>query len=144
MSAESQNTLRLTGIDHLVVTVFDMEEAVFFYTKMLGCELIEFDSGRKALQIGNQKINLHLLEEPALRRARYPLPGTTDICLVVDATPEETMTYLRKQGVDIEAGPVPRTGALGPMLSVYLRDPDENLIELAHYPPGLDNSGEIQ
>ncbi|HEX6509156.1 MAG TPA: VOC family protein, partial [Chloroflexota bacterium] len=99
----------------------------------LGFEVVTFDGGRKALQCGPNRINLHQYGREFEPKAEHPAPGTQDICLVTSTPMPDVVDHLRSLGVDLVEGPVPRTGAMGPMESVYLRDPDGNLVELAHY-----------
>ena len=118
-------------LDHLVLTVADIEQTVSFYTRHLGMEAVTFGEGRRALAFGGQKINLHEAGAEFEPKAQHPTPGSADLCFLV-AEPVETLKHrLEAEGVQVEAGPVPRTGAGGPITSIYLRDPDGNLIELA-------------
>ena len=123
------------GIDHVVFTVWDIAATCDFYTRALGVAAITFDDGRRALQVGRCKINLHQVGHEFEPKAARPGPGTQDLCLVSASSLEEVINRLRDGGVEIIEGPVPRTGAHGPMESVYLRDPDGNLIEVACYLP---------
>jgi catechol 2,3-dioxygenase-like lactoylglutathione lyase family enzyme len=121
-------------LDHLVLTVTDIDRTVDFYVRGLGMVEQVFAGGRRALRFGRQKINLHPANgEPILPRAARPLPGTADICLIVACPLAEVEQRLCREGFAIEAEPVPRTGATGPIRSIYLRDPDGNLVELAEY-----------
>jgi catechol 2,3-dioxygenase-like lactoylglutathione lyase family enzyme len=126
---------RATGIDHLVLTVTDVERTSDFYTRVAGLTPIELDGGRRALAVadGRQKLNLHPAGAGPDPKASRPTPGSADLCLVVDTPPETLLAELAALGVDPELGPVERTGARGPMVSVYVRDPDGNLVELAWY-----------
>jgi catechol 2,3-dioxygenase-like lactoylglutathione lyase family enzyme len=121
------------SIDHLVLTVADLRATVAFYVGLLGMEERTF-SGRTALHLGDQKINLHEAGHGFEPKAARPTPGSGDLCFVVDGPIEDVARALTDAGVVIEEGPVDRTGARGPMRSVYLRDPDANLVELAVYP----------
>ena len=126
-------------IDHLVITVRDIEATTRFYERALGLER-EFFRGpqgqpRHALRFGNQKINLQDATTDTPTKARTPTLGSGDFCLIAARPLAEVMARLEAEGVLIEAGPVARTGALGPMRSVYFRDPDGNLVEVAEYPP---------
>jgi len=126
-------------IDHLVLTVRDIEATTRFYERALGLER-EFFRGpqgqpRHALRFGHQKINLQDATTDTPTKARTPTLGSGDFCLIAARPLEEVMARLEAEGVPIEAGPVARTGALGPMRSVYFRDPDGNLVEVAEYPP---------
>lgn len=122
-----------TGVDHFVLTVEDVEETCAFYADALGVEVVTFGGGRKALQFGEQKVNLHRAGEEFEPRAVRPTPGAGDFCVTTDTAIETVAADLREAGVGIVEGPVERTGAVGPMTSVYVRDPDENLVEIASY-----------
>jgi catechol 2,3-dioxygenase-like lactoylglutathione lyase family enzyme len=121
-------------IDHVVFTVRDIAATCAFYERALGVAAITFDGGRYALQVGRCRINLHQVGHEFEPKAAQPRPGTQDICLISTSSLPEVIGWLRGAGVAIIEGPVPRAGALGPMESVYLRDPDGNLIEVACYP----------
>lgn len=125
--------MKILGLDHLVLTVRDLEATVDFYTRVLGLTLSAFDRGRLALRFGSQKINLHEAGSEFQPHSRRPTPGSADLCLLVDGGLEEWLEQLVEQGVEVVEGPVRRTGALGPMTSIYIRDPDGNLIEVASY-----------
>lgn len=125
--------MNISGIDHLVLTVQDIDVTLDFYSRALGMRSVTFGDGRKALHFGQQKINLHLLGNELEPRAGAPQPGSADVCFVVKGTVQELLEDLRSQGISPFLGPVQRTGARGPITSVYLRDPDGNLIELAVY-----------
>jgi catechol 2,3-dioxygenase-like lactoylglutathione lyase family enzyme len=118
---------------HLVLTVADVDVTVDFYQRVLGMEPVSFKGGRRALAFGSSKINLHQAGHEFEPKAEHPGPGTADLCFIVDEPIAEIQADLAAQGVEIEEGPVERTGATGPILSVYLRDPDRNLIELSNY-----------
>ena len=120
-------------LDHLVLTVADVDVTVDFYQRVLGMEPVSFKGGRRALAFGNSKINLHQAGHEFEPKAEHPGPGTADLCFIVDEPIDRIQAELIAHGVDIEEGPVERTGATGPILSVYLRDPDRNLIELSNY-----------
>ena len=124
--------MRIERLDHLVLTVRDPEKTVAFYTDALGMEAIEFADGRRALRFGAQKLNLHPADAPFTPHAAHPTPGSADLCFLTRTPLADVVAHLEKHGVPIEEGPVPRTGATGPLRSVYLRDPDGNLIELAN------------
>lgn len=124
--------IEITGLDHLVLTVRDLDRTIAFYSGVLGMRAVTFGAGRTALQFGNQKINLHRAGHEFEPKARAPLPGSADLCFLLANRPDQTIAALRFAGIAIEAGPVARTGASGPILSIYLRDPDGNLIELGH------------
>ena len=125
------------SIDHIVLTVNDINKTIIFYSKILGMELKEFYSDfdqthRKSLVFGNQKINLHDVSMPFKPHANCPSPGGFDICFLSKKPVSEWLTILKKNKIDIEDGPVQKTGATGPILSIYVRDPDENLIEISN------------
>ena len=125
--------MRLDRLDHLVLTVRDIEITCDFYARVLGMEVITFGQGRKALGFGRQKINLHQAGKEFEPKAMAPTPGSGDLCFITHAPLAEVMEHLKKCNVDILEGPVPRTGATGLIMSVYLRDPDGNLIEVSNY-----------
>ena len=121
-------------LDHLVLTVTDLDRTVDFYVRGLGMMEDVFGAGRRALRFGRQKINLHPANEAAiLPRAARPGAGTADICFIAARPLAEVETHLREEGFAIEEGPVSRTGATGPIRSIYLRDPDGNLVEVSEY-----------
>ncbi len=124
--------MRVERLDHLVLTVADIDASCTFYQRVLGIQVVTFGQGRKALAFGQQKINLHRLGAEFEPKALRPTPGSADLCLIVSTPLMEVMAHLQRCDVAIEEGPVPRTGATGPLLSVYIRDPDRNLIELAN------------
>ncbi|XP_065063338.1 glyoxalase domain-containing protein 5-like [Rhopilema esculentum] len=125
--------IRIKGIDHLVLTVRDINKTAEFYTNVLGMELVVFGKGRKALKFGDQKINLHEYGNEFLPKARIPTPGSIDICLVAEDDLESVIRHLKTWNIPVEEGPVTRTGALGQINSVYFRDYDGNLIEVSNY-----------
>jgi len=127
-------------LDHLVLTVEDIERSASFYERALGFER-EFFRGpegqpRHALRFGRQKINLQDRSTDTPTKALAPAIGSGDFCLIAAAPLDDVLAHLRAQDVPIVAGPVARRGALGPMRSVYFRDPDGNLVEVAEYPGG--------
>jgi catechol 2,3-dioxygenase-like lactoylglutathione lyase family enzyme len=124
--------MQLLRLDHLVLTVSDLAATVDFYTRVLGMKHEIFGAGRHALKFGDQKLNLHPAAQPLLPHARLPQPGSADLCFLTAMPIAEVVADLRRAGVTIEVGPVPRTGATGELLSVYVRDPDGNLIEIAN------------
>ena len=125
--------MKIDHLDHLVLTVKDIEATCAFYTHLLGMRVITFDVGRKALQFGSQKINLHEASKEFEPKAFRPTPGSADLCFITRTPMTEVVDHIRRFGVEIEEGPVQRNGARGYMTSVYLRDPDKNLIEIANY-----------
>jgi catechol 2,3-dioxygenase-like lactoylglutathione lyase family enzyme len=121
-------------LDHLVLTVGDLGRTRDFYVRGLGLTEQTFGDGRSALLFGQQKVNLHeAAGPPILPRAARPTMGSADICLIADRPLDAVIEVLRERGVPIELGPVARTGATGPIRSIYLRDPDGNLVEVAEY-----------
>ncbi len=125
--------LRIDRIDHIVLTVRDIERTCEFYSSVLGMKAVDFDDGRKALRFGAQKINLHQAGEEFEPKATSPIPGAADLCFVARGPLEDAVSHLMSRGVEILHGPVIREGALGTMKSVYFRDPDGNLIEVSSY-----------
>ena len=121
-------------LDHLVLTSNNEEACVRFYVELLGMRLETFAQGRKAFVFGNQKINLHIRGKEFEPKAHAPTPGALDLCFITTRALEEVIATFQTHGVDIVEGPVARTGAMGPIRSVYVRDPDLNLIEIAVYP----------
>lgn len=121
-----------TGIDHLVITVEDVETTCAFYER-LGAEVETFGDDRRALRFGEQKINVHPRENDIDLVADEPTVGGGDFCLLTETPIEDVEKRLRELGIEILEGPVSRTGAVGRLTSVYLRDPDENLVEIARY-----------
>lgn len=124
--------IEIERIDHLVLTVKDVEATIEFYVRVLGMQGVTFGAGRRALGFGNQKINLHPASGPFAPHAAQPTPGSADLCLIASTPILEVMAHLERSGVTIEQGPVERTGALGPLLSIYFHDPDGNLIEVSN------------
>ncbi|PTT59226.1 VOC family virulence protein [Stenotrophomonas sp. HMWF003] len=125
--------LHIDRLDHLVLTVADIDATCDFYQRVLGMAVETFGAGRTALRFGLQKINLHAHGREFEPKALRPTPGSADLCLITYARMDEILAHLQAQQVDVEDGPVQRTGATGPILSVYFRDPDGNLIEVSHY-----------
>lgn len=125
--------MRIDRLDHLVLTVADIDAAIAFYTRVLGMEAVTFGAGRRALAFGASKINLHEAGREFEPKAAHPTPGSADLCLITANPLDEIIADLEHHGVPIEEGPVSRTGATGPIRSVYIRDPDHNLIELSVY-----------
>jgi catechol 2,3-dioxygenase-like lactoylglutathione lyase family enzyme len=125
--------MRIDRLDHLVLTVTDLEATVDFYSRILGMEPITFGQGRRALVFGQSKINLHEAGHEYEPKAAHAVPGSADLCLITTAPLEQVIAELARHDVNIEEGPVRRTGALGSIESVYLRDPDRNLIEISVY-----------
>ena len=125
--------MRVVSLDHLVITVRDMPRTLKFYVDILGMREVTFGDDRKALTYGQQKINLHQFGEEFEPKASRPLPGTADLCFLIDVDLSECIEHLISNDIEILQGPIERTGALGPINSIYIRDPDANLIELSTY-----------
>jgi catechol 2,3-dioxygenase-like lactoylglutathione lyase family enzyme len=119
-------------LDHLVLTVADLDATTAFYTSALGMEAVTFGN-RKALRFGEQKINLHQAGKEFEPKAAHPTPGSGDLCFITQTRIEEVISHLKALGHAIEEGPVERAGAVGTIRSIYLRDPDFNLIEISNY-----------
>jgi len=124
--------VKIDRLDHLVLTVADVEASCEFYRRVLGMEVVTFGAGRKALAFGAQKINLHPAGREFEPKAQRPTPGSADLCFLTAVPLPEVQQHLAACGVPVTEGPVQRTGAQGPILSVYFRDPDLNLIEVSN------------
>lgn len=122
------------GIDHVVLTVKSIDKSLHFYCTVLGMTEITFGQGRKAILCGMQKINLHEVGNEFEPKALNPLPGSMDICFVTDKPLKEIMKELNAHKIAIIEGPIEKIGANGKMLSIYIRDPDQNLVEISNYP----------
>ncbi len=122
--------MRIRALDHVVLTVADVEATVAFYER-LGMRREVFGEGRVALRFGSQKLNMHPAGAEIAPHARLPTPGSADLCYLVEGRLEDVMDELASADIPIELGPVDRTGAEGPIRSLYLRDPDGNLVELS-------------
>src|ERR1700687_1943446 len=120
------------SIDHVVLTVTDIGKTVAFYTEVLGMEARTFADGRTALHFGSQKLNLHPSDRVLDPHVKHATPGSADICFLVDQPVEDWIQLLSRRGVPVILGPVNRTGAQGQLRSIYLYDPDENLVELSN------------
>jgi len=125
--------IRINRLDHLVLTVKDLERTCDFYNQVLGFEVVTFGENRTALVFGTQKINLHKHGEEFEPKAARATPGSADICLITTTPLVNVLEKLDQLGIGVEEGIVPRTGATGNISSVYIRDPDENLIEISKY-----------
>ncbi len=124
--------VRVTGLDHVVLTVRDLDRTIDFYEGALGMRAISFAQGRRrALLFGDQKINLHRLGDEFLPNASVARPGTADLCFLIETPLDQAVAHLEARGVDIEHGPAEADGARGPLRSVWFRDPDGNLVEVA-------------
>ena len=127
--------MKIDSLDHLVLTVADIDASCAFYNRVLGMEVVTFGAGRKALAFGTQKINLHQAGREFEPKAARPTPGSADLCFLSSVPLPQVQAHLAACGVTITEGPVQRTGAQGPILSVYFRDPDHNLIEISNRLP---------
>jgi len=125
--------MQIERLDHLVLTVADVVRTCAFYTRVLGMEVVNFGASRTALKFGQQKINLHPADELPGLVADRPTPGSGDLCFITAAPLAEVIAHLGECRVAIVAGPGPRAGAIGTIQSVYIRDPDQNLIEISNY-----------
>lgn len=125
--------ITISHLDHLVLTVKDIDKTVAFYTQVLGMQKEVFKGSRVALRFGNQKINLHQLGAEFEPKARHVQSGSADLCFIIKTALNEAKSFIEQQGVIIEEGIVQRTGAVGVIESIYIRDPDGNLIELSNY-----------
>src|SRR5512143_2131800 len=125
--------MQIDRIDHIVITAFDVERTIDFYTRVMGMQAVTFGGGRRALAFGRQKINLHQAGREYEPKALKPVPGSMDLCFITTTPLADVAAHLKAQGVAIAEGPVAKTGALGPMQSIYFRDPDGNLIEVSNY-----------
>jgi catechol 2,3-dioxygenase-like lactoylglutathione lyase family enzyme len=125
--------MQIDRLDHLVLTVADIARTCEFYTRVLGMEVVRFGEGRTALRFGQQKINLHAADNIPGLVADKPTPGSADLCFITATPLAEVTTHFEKCDVRVVAGPGPRAGAIGTIQSVYIRDPDHNLIEISNY-----------
>lgn len=125
--------MNVDALDHLVLTVADIEATCAFYTRVLGMRELSFGDGRTALAFGTQKINLHRHGREFEPKAEHPMPGSADLCFITATPLDRVVAHLDACGVAVLEGPVARTGARGPIRSVYFRDPDRNLIEVSNY-----------
>jgi len=130
--------VKLEKIDHVVITVKDLNKTIHFYKNILGMKLEEFcpsldnNQIRYAVSFGSQKINIHEEKKPIKPNALNPSSGSMDICFISKNKINDWIHHLVKKGINIEIGPEKKTGALGPILSIYIRDPDFNLIEISN------------
>lgn len=125
--------INIDRVDHLVLTVADVDRAAEFYERILGMRTVTFPGDRRAVSFGQQTIKLHAASELVEPTATHPVPGSANLCFVTEQPISEVQEHLRANDVRIEEGPVGRTGTSGPITSLYLRDPDGNLIEIARY-----------
>ena len=129
----------ISHLDHIVITTIDIDKCIDFYTRVLGMKLESFIGNgvtRQALQFGNQKINIHVRGKEFEPKAHLPVSGALDFCLIASVPLDDVIAKLKEQNWPILEGPVPRTGATGKIRSVYMRDPDLNLIEISEYLAG--------
>jgi catechol 2,3-dioxygenase-like lactoylglutathione lyase family enzyme len=134
MEKETQtNNISYFGIDHIVLTVASIEKSIHFYCDDLGMKEVTFANGRKAILCGNQKFNLHEAGKEFEPKAFNPLPGSADFCIIAETPLHLIIQTLTEKQIAIIEGPVERSGAKGKILSIYLRDPDKNLIEISNY-----------
>ena len=130
--------MKIEKIDHVVITVKNLKKTIDFYTNILGMKLEKFSSSldnnqiRYAVSFGSQKINIHEEKKPIKPNALNPSSGSMDICFISKNKINDWVHHLVKKGINIEIGPEKKTGALGPILSIYIRDPDFNLIEISN------------
>jgi catechol 2,3-dioxygenase-like lactoylglutathione lyase family enzyme len=125
--------INIDRIDHVVLTCRSIEATCEFYRRVLGMRVVTFGEGRTALAFGRQKFNLHQAGREFKPKADRPVPGSADFCLVTDTPMPEILAHLAREGVKVVEGPTEKTGAIGRLLSVYLRDPDANLVEISNY-----------
>lgn len=133
MGIENLKAIKFDKLDHFVLTVTDLDRTIKFYSEILGMDVVRFGEGRVALTFGEQKINLHVLGNEFEPKANMPMPGSADLCLITNISIDDVIKYLKYQEIKIEEGPIIRTGALGTITSIYVRDPDKNLIEISTY-----------
>ncbi len=138
-------SIKIQALDHIVLTVASIERTCEFYSQVLGMQVSHFnatnaggadrstDAQRTALSFGDQKINLHEYKNEFTPRAQQPTPGSADMCFIAETPLDDVIAHLQANAIVIEIGPVPRTGARGKLISVYIRDPDGNLVELSNY-----------
>ena len=126
-------SILIDRLDHLVLTVRDVDASCDFYARVLGMQVITFGQGRRALLFGRQKFNLHQAGREYEPKARTPTPGSADFCLITSTPMVQVIAHLQNCGVEILEGPAVKTGATGPIESVYFRDRDDNLVEVSRY-----------
>ena len=130
---QSVSPVVINRLDHLVLTVADIETTCEFYARVLGMQVVRFGEERTALRFGAQKINLHQHRRELEPKSLHPTPGSGDLCFITDTPLESVMAHLERCGVALIEPPSPRTGAIGTITSIYFRDPDGNLIEVSQY-----------
>jgi catechol 2,3-dioxygenase-like lactoylglutathione lyase family enzyme len=128
--------MNITNIDHIVLTVTNIDETIQFYESVLGMVAETFGEGRVALKFGDQKINLHKQGQEFEPKANRPVPGSADLCFITETKLEVAMEHVKSKGIRVLEGPVARTGATGSIISFYFKDPDGNLIEVANHAKG--------
>jgi catechol 2,3-dioxygenase-like lactoylglutathione lyase family enzyme len=133
MNSRTTPGISIARLDHLVLTVADIARTCEFYIRVLGMEVVKFGEGRTALRFGQQKINLHPADQIPGLVADRPTAGSGDLCFITDTPIAEVVDHLKKNNVPIITGPGPRAGAIGTIQSVYIRDPDQNLVEISNY-----------
>ena len=133
--------MKLKHLDHLVLTVSDLDKTVGFYEKILGMKQVHFGNGRIALGFCNQKINLHQEGKEFQPNARNAIPGSADLCFITYTPIKDVINILKGHKIKIIAGPGERSGAIGKLFSVYFRDPDGNLLEVSNYKDEINTSG---
>ena len=133
MIAQGRDIMLIDRIDHVVLTVRDLDRTCAFYRDVLGFEVVTFGAGRKGLSFGSQKLNLHQYGKEFEPKAQHPTPGSVDLCFITRTPLDQVRRELAEKGIAVEVGPVEKVGAIGTLLSVYVRDPDHNLIEIANY-----------
>ena len=124
--------MRVQRIDHIVLTVADLERTIAFYERALGMKAVSFGEGRRGLAFGDQKLNLHQAGREFDPKARRPTPGAIDLCFTTDVPLEDVAAHLRRESIEIEHGPVDKVGARRALRSLYFRDPDGNLVEVSN------------
>uniref|UniRef100_A0A8C7WMC8 Glyoxalase domain-containing protein 5 n=1 Tax=Oryzias sinensis TaxID=183150 RepID=A0A8C7WMC8_9TELE len=137
---KSKSPVKVSHVDHLVLTVKSIPKTINFYTSVLGMEEVTFKGNRKALSFGQQKFNLHQLGQEFEPKAKQPTAGSADLCLITTTPLTAVAAHLKMCGVEIEEGPVERSGAVGAITSLYFRDPDSNLIEVSNYNQPIKDS----
>ena len=125
--------MKINSIDHIVMTVNSIDVTCEFYSRTLGMDVITFGNGRKALSFGVQKLNLHEVGKEFEPKAHKPTPGSIDLCLITEIPIDKVLDHLASVNVAVLEGPIKRTGTTGAIISLYFRDPDQNLIEVSNY-----------
>ncbi|MBE9065861.1 VOC family protein [Leptolyngbya cf. ectocarpi LEGE 11479] len=125
--------MKINKIDHIVMTVNSIDVTCEFYLRALGMDIITFGESRTALSFGAQRFNLHEIDKEYEPKAHMPTPGSIDLCLITETPIDEVVSHLASVNVEVLEGPIKRTGATGPIISLYFRDPDQNLIEISNY-----------